>query len=329
MRPEEKFAKLLLEKHRLTPPVDVEALLRRYADLEFDRFPSGPDGRRLADAICEKRRDARPLVVVHRTPANPRLRFTLAHELGHVIIPWHVGILAEPVGFLSRDNDNEEPLGATSDAEHEANRFAAELLMPTDFTRALCRDFPPSDAVAELIRRTDVSTQAALIRALPFLPTGTLLAMADPGRGVHWTRRTPGTPIAPVANGSHPSHRLLPDADQAGSAVLPDGRTLWFWRFGMPRPLPPPGEKDWRKLVDAITADMSDVELPATRIKQSLAGVVGAVHSALIGQESEAVYGQLLLRFRLKAESDDLYRRIAAHPDFPAFVVARAHSLRP
>jgi hypothetical protein len=328
--PEEKFAKRLLEKYGLSPPVDVEVLLCRYADLEFDHIPRWPDGSRLADAVCEKRRGARPQVIVHRTNASARLRFTLAHELGHVIIPWHVGVLIEPVGFLSQDAEENSLVGIVGDAEREANRFAAELLMPREFTAKLCREYSPSDAVAELILQAQVSTQAALIRAMPLLPPATVLAMSEQGGGVQWCRRTAGTPVAALPNGAILSDGgYFPGADETGSTVLPDGRILYFWRFGMPKPVPPLGEKHWRELADEIAEDVCDFEYTSSKIKQSLSGIIGTVHSRCAEQGAEAIYGQILMRCQLRSRTDEVYGRIVGHPSFSEFIIARVYSLQP
>lgn len=58
---------------------------------------------------------------------EPRLRFTLAHELGHLAIPWHIGIHGcEP-----------DPSASSSyDQEREADRFAGAMLLPVTSVRS-------------------------------------------------------------------------------------------------------------------------------------------------------------------------------------------------
>ena len=61
-----------------------------------------------------------------------RRRFTIAHELGHLVL--HSGGNAAPAVFCRHLSS---PEAATSEAiEREANHFAAELLMPDDLMRA-------------------------------------------------------------------------------------------------------------------------------------------------------------------------------------------------
>ena len=59
-----------------------------------------------------------------------RRRFTAAHELGHFVL--HKDRMA---GFIA-DADISETDEANGDMEREANRFAAELLMPKEVIEA-------------------------------------------------------------------------------------------------------------------------------------------------------------------------------------------------
>lgn len=62
----------------------------------------------------------------------PRRRFTAAHELGHAVLH------RERMGRFTADTDKtlREADEATDDLEREANRFAAELLMPVEVCEA-------------------------------------------------------------------------------------------------------------------------------------------------------------------------------------------------
>lgn len=65
---------------------------------------------------CSYWSDATPFVLLNTEVSNERLRFDLAHELGHLILHKH----AAPVG---------------REAENEANGFASEFLMPESSVR--------------------------------------------------------------------------------------------------------------------------------------------------------------------------------------------------
>ncbi len=123
IRPEERLAQRLLARHKITkPPFDLEALVQNYATLEYIEFPTDADG--LVIGIGSKKK---PEILINSKPYENRKKFTLAHELGHIIIPWHTGTI-----ISHTDTESDPHLEwEYSTMEGEANRFAAELLMPS------------------------------------------------------------------------------------------------------------------------------------------------------------------------------------------------------
>jgi Zn-dependent peptidase ImmA (M78 family)/plasmid maintenance system antidote protein VapI len=88
-----------------------------------------------------------PIIVVNKHQLADRQRFSLAHELGHLVM--HAGLMPS----FERD------------ISHEANMFAAGFLMPESEIR---KDFEPGVSIAllgELKRRWKTSMQALLYRA--------------------------------------------------------------------------------------------------------------------------------------------------------------------
>ena len=89
------------------------------------------------------------LILVRRDDPLPRRRFTAAHELGHYLLhflPLLEGAGAREAHIVQADGDetvSEEGPQADSDGptlpemERQANRFAAELLMPEGVCRSL------------------------------------------------------------------------------------------------------------------------------------------------------------------------------------------------
>ena len=63
-----------------------------------------------------------------RSP-RPRQRFTIGHELGHFLLPWHrqASFQCTAEDISSRTN---------KDWEIQANQFSAEMLMPTSLVKA-------------------------------------------------------------------------------------------------------------------------------------------------------------------------------------------------
>jgi hypothetical protein len=111
------------------PPVDVEELAEslcclrvRLAD-DLAAVPGAPAGAVLSGMLLPARRE---LWVSGHEPWERR-RFSVAHEVGHWLL--HTG--DQPQGVFCRAADlRPDPDSPERLREREANRFAAELLMP-------------------------------------------------------------------------------------------------------------------------------------------------------------------------------------------------------
>ena len=124
--PEIRLAQRLIERRGLCPPIDVESILNEYATVQYVEFPVQIDG------LCLglKAVGMKPTVLLNKHSHLTRRRFTLAHELGHVLIPWHIGSIIDEIDVTGFSDDNYYAI------EVEANRFASELLMPSDWVKA-------------------------------------------------------------------------------------------------------------------------------------------------------------------------------------------------
>lgn len=93
-----------------------------------------------------------------------RQRFTLAHELGHLLLN-HKGDFFLDRVILFRDSHSS---AGTNPPEIEANRFAAELLMPRDMLSrdlsTLLTEVDEDDIVSHLASEYEVSSQAMAFR---------------------------------------------------------------------------------------------------------------------------------------------------------------------
>ena len=110
--------------------------------------------------------DAAVVIGVNRDQATVRQRFTIAHELGHLLLHEHSRVHVDR-GFRVRLRSGLSSVG-TDLEEMEANRFAAELLMPIDFLHADLEeqefDLADDSQLQALAKRYGVSTQAIAIR---------------------------------------------------------------------------------------------------------------------------------------------------------------------
>src|SRR5260370_10902846 len=128
-------------------PRDYEQALVEFLDLqwpfEFDQVASeiglqlrevpsmGFDG-----ALVRRPGEARGIIAIRDTIPEPvSRRFTIAHEIGHYVLPGHdtnYSVCTEEDVDLLRENGREY--------EQEANQFAAELLLPTKEVKKIGND---------------------------------------------------------------------------------------------------------------------------------------------------------------------------------------------
>lgn len=153
----EQVAIDLLERiHVDAPPVDVEAIARQLdVDVRFEPLDGGLSG------ALYRAEDGHAVLGVNNWHVETRQRFTIAHELGHLLM--HPDELFVD-GVLKRDDESSL---AIKSHEIEANSFAAELLMPRklileEINRALATNATPDPKrlVEQLARLFDVSEQA-------------------------------------------------------------------------------------------------------------------------------------------------------------------------
>ena len=91
-------------------------------------------------------RQGRGVLLVNSSLPQGRARFSIAHELGHLLLRHN------PLGRIGEPRD--------PDQERQADRFASELLMPESLLREDCEKLP----FEVLCRRYRVSRQAMRIR---------------------------------------------------------------------------------------------------------------------------------------------------------------------
>lgn len=154
-------AEQLLKAVRCTsPPVDVEAIAK-YLGAQVIYEPFGED---MSGVLVKEKKGI--VIGVNSTHARTRQRFTIAHECGHLRLN-HSGDLFVDRTMRSQSTvkmrDKRSSLAIDRD-EIEANRFAAELLMPERPLLAEIRRFNErgfsGDLVTELTKVFQVSAQA-------------------------------------------------------------------------------------------------------------------------------------------------------------------------
>lgn len=126
-------------------PVPVEAIARNLgAEIVYEPFKGDVSG------MLVRRDDGHSIIGVNSTHSNTRQRFTVAHEIAHLLL--HKGKPTFVDSFVRLNLRN----GDSTQEEMEANAFAAELLMPHGFVHAQIEDLTqkyPSMARGELQQR--------------------------------------------------------------------------------------------------------------------------------------------------------------------------------
>ena len=155
--PEVKMAKRLLSKHSLQVPFIISDLVSEYASILYMVIPlEGVDG------VCLnlKTPGKKPKIILNSGITERRKNFTLAHELGHIIIPWHYGT------FIDENEGNPHEIDSPYlGLEFEANRFASELLMPFDWIKSIYTINRDEDFLLnQIVEKCSVSEAAGRIR---------------------------------------------------------------------------------------------------------------------------------------------------------------------
>jgi Zn-dependent peptidase ImmA (M78 family) len=160
-RPETRARQVLEQAGVLEAPVPVEDIAQQQgARLSLEPFKGGISGMLFRDA-------ERTVIGVNASHARTRQRFTIAHEIGHLLLHERRSMFVDTHIYR---RDEVSSMGTESE-EREANAFAAELLMPAGFVedeaRELMDQHPSITArqlVARLAVRFEVSQQAMEIR---------------------------------------------------------------------------------------------------------------------------------------------------------------------
>lgn len=164
-------ARILVEKLGLkNPPVPVEKLAKALGvRIEYNPF----DGELSGMAFL---RDGKPIIGVNSKHHPNRQRFTIAHELGHIVLHrthLETAVLIDKSRNFMIDGKSFIPRNQTSaegsdPLEIQANAFASELLLPARLVRKVLSestgDLHDDDYLISLAQRFRVSLTALQLR---------------------------------------------------------------------------------------------------------------------------------------------------------------------
>ena len=305
-----KIANRFHHKYKPTLPIPINELITEYADLIEVEFPFQFDGLCVDLKVPQKR----PKVFIKKSTNRRRKRFTLAHELGHIFIPWHEGTITDSINDFNKDDDFHYWV-----MEEEANAFASELLMPPHVMSDIVRS---SDAIEEIIESVreecDVSTLSAIYRCAQFLPKNNVICFSYNGAEYKYVR-SPGTRIHSIKGGTLAQIREddLPNGERTEFCI--GSYNFVHWHFPERLPFPMISEDgDWRVALDGCLTPHFGGTNNTQRIKQRLNGIISSINSSLRNsKDNEELYAAFIHRISNDTEFSILLENPLFH-DFAA-----------
>lgn len=322
--PEISLARRVLNKYKLEPPINVLELAARYAKIEIFPLLLNIDG----VSLHIKSKGRQPTIILNENRPPTRKRFTLAHEVGHILIPWHIGTIVDEIDFVGLPNDS-----PYWQLEGEANRFAAELLMPSGWLNKIMEQYDDPCEMLSMIRHcADVSFDAALIRLLNALMPGYLYALVNEEGLVVSSDRSQGTLVSSLERGSFVDLGVRFRASNAQWSMPFRGGSLIWWHFPREHELPEISDnREWREILNKILEDLDIEGSNSSTIRQTINGIVAYANSMTsldlrqknLPKTPEAIYSTAMQRFESRMRDNAMLQGAVAHPEFSAFLRQR------
>lgn len=322
--PEINFAKRLITKNKLSPPINVFRLAERYATIEVFDLPFDVEGISLNLKVPCKT----PQILLNSVFGNPqRLRFTIAHELGHVLIPWHIGTIidADASEFFDAGVVGDYADPAVLDAE--ANRFASELLMPSEWlSTVLDPAADPEQLISTVSTRADVSYQAATIKIIQSLPPGFVYVQISDFGEVSTSARSPGTVVSPPAWGTMIDPVTVYTFFSKRYQFTLGGKSYIWWNFAPENSeMTADDPRSWRELLDEMMHDLGVPASDMSAYKKRINSTIAYANSVIKHESplSEHLFSACIQRF----DSHPELHPFVNHKSFKLFIAKKAQDL--
>lgn len=307
------YARRLHKRFSLTLPVDLEFIAKKYSKLIYMHIPYNIDGA----SISLKSQDTKILVNSDYHPN--RQRFTLAHEIGHVLIPWHVGTIF--------DNTNINDGNSIDDywtIEDEANIFASELLMPTDWILSLIESKNDiSEVHKEIYIKAEVSPLAACFKLKSLLPIGYIFIIKDLSGLIKYTGKSKHTMTKlPEINTNINIEEQFSFSDNIFTFYTDNEQYFWI-KVPNKISLVEYEECNWR---DTLNIIVEDLNIDKTTFIPRLNGVLGFANGYIKKSDSfnkEELFSLCLQRFANR----DGFEAFTVHELFSRFLSFKINDL--
>lgn len=299
------MASRVLAIRKLTPPYDLEELACAYAELEYLELPFGVDGITIGIGA-----PAKPRILINSSAPATRRKFTLAHEIGHVVIPWHTGTIISHL-------ENSKVDAAYSQMETEANRFAAELLMPSDW---LVEEFKRASSVEQYFRsvmtQAGASKEATLNKILRPLTHPVICIQVDGSSRAHNPRRSQTAPHLPERDAMLSSETFQTDCHFEHFEI--DGQLYMSWIF-IGRDIQEVDTRPWREVFAQILRD-TDMQ----QYLQNMNGILAAAYGKNKALDEPEICGAILRAFT----NYEIFDAVRKHELFEQFVIKRVKEMK-
>lgn len=166
-----RIARRVVTKYNLVPPIMFENIFYD-REIIYREENLGTNG----DGYSDLKDSKLKIVVNSEVKYEPRKRFTIAHELGHIFIGWH-----NDVTLCETDNEYAEH-NMLDIQEKEANIFASEILMPYDWIKNKLSEYQNLDLgqlINKLSSQAKTSIMAVLYALENAMETGNVIMVAN------------------------------------------------------------------------------------------------------------------------------------------------------
>lgn len=316
MLPEEKIASRFSRQRKLKPPINTESLVKEFAILEEDSLPEGYD----AVYLDKSPKHPKPRVIITNNISKARRIFTLGHELGHILIPWHIG-----THFCRVDAEAQLVDHLVKEVESQANRFAAELLMPAVWIDALLKSTGTLKELVGAVKEANVSYQAASFRLSNILPQGYAFIETDSNDVIIRTKRTAGTNILLPNDDDILNRNYLDNLAEDSASFWSGSSYIHWWRFASKLKAPKSNTVDQsasallRQIIEHAIQDKAI----RSKITMQINGVIGAANGTFKNQQKGDLFTFLKHRFAYRPD----FQKVVEHPSFDVFLQKRVEEL--
>lgn len=305
--PEAKLANLILKRNGLEPGFEIQKFLASQADLRFGKIPDNVDG----ISINLKSKDSKPIVIISTELPPTRRKFTMAHELGHIFIPWHIGTI-----FSHTDENHDYANRLYHDCEVEANRFAAELLMPSEWVSDLLSESTPPKVLHTILSVVEISPQAAFYKIGSLLPDeyiGVITSLS----GLVLNSVSANSRLQSPEKGEPITKQAVYKSASSKSHTSHTNNIIYWLRY--PRAVAPKisDDRSWREVLSLIFEETGLEK----KLMQNLNGCISCINTNGIA------YEDFYNKAHQRIASDSRFHAIYQHAGFDLFLAKRIGEL--